>query len=591
MTELQRSTLAIMTALAILLAALILKSTDDRAERVRVPEAELSFDSASACDMAKTLAADFPERAIGTDGSRAAADWIESRMKGMRLDTERREFDAWIAGKRVTGQNVIGIDRGLRDEVVVLIAHYDIPFHVREGAMDNASGVGAMLEIARVFSREKQKKTLVYIASDGEEWGMLGARDYARSIGANTGAERIRAAISLDCISLENPETMSINGEGQFRGQVPMWLWMLAEDCISEVGGELKSHGIFAQFLSQAVNISTTDQGPFLAAGIPGVNLGGAPMDSPLSRKVYHTTSDTAENLKPELFEVYGRSAELLVRSLDALDYSIDNNPHYLRTGRRTYTGRSGLRAIWIIIFIPLLFATCFLYYNIRTRENIVRDGLIEAANVGLFTLAWTPALAVLYLLVWKNMIPRYELYPPTPLDPFLTEPSWAALVVVVLAAAVGWVAVRFIRRALKLSGPADFAMSKAVCLDILLTLALLTLFINGHAACLFLAPAAFLWCWIESGRTPGRIAINIALAVGGAAPFLLLTLVFSGNLGLGPYILWYYLLGIGYGFFSPLTVLIGAAAATVGVRLIQQSLSHVEPAGEEEPRTEVEES
>ncbi len=568
-----------MSALAILLVALILRSTDDQAEKARVVEAKLSFDSAAACETAKTLAADFPERGMGAAGSRAAADWIEARMKGMRLDTERREFDAWIAGERVTGQNVIGIDRGVRDEVVVLIAHYDIPFHVREGAMDDASGVGAMLEIARVFSREKQKKTLVFIASDGEEWGMLGARDYARSV---ADPQKIRAVISLDCVSLEVPEKIGVRGEGQFRGQMPMWLWLLAEDCITEVGGEPVSDGTFGQFLSQAVNISSTDQGPFLAAGIPGVNLIGALSDSPLSREVYHTKSDTSENLRPELFEFYGKSAELMVRSLDALDQPLDNNPDYLRTGMRSYVGGAGLLSMQIIVFIPLLLATIFHYYNIRSRENLARDALVEVANLCLFVLPWAVALVTLYLLVWKNAIPRYELYPATPLDPFLSRPSWAAISVVAAAAAAGWVAVLFIRRALKFSGEPGFAVSKAVSLDFLLSVGVVALFLNAHAACLFLAPAAFLWSWIDRGRTPGRVWMNVALAIGGAAPFLALTLTFADSLRLGPYVLWYYLLGAGYGFFSPLTVLIAVAAATVGVRLIQQSLSGAEASPED---------
>lgn len=574
MTDLQRSILAVCSALAILLVSLILRSADDQAEKVRVAEAKLRFRPSSAYRRAKTLAADFPERGMGTDGGRSAADWVESQMKSLRLQTERQEFTAWVAGKQVTGQNVIGIDKGVRDEAVVLIAHYDIPFHVREGAMDNASGVGVLLELAGVFSRQKQKKTLIFIASDGEEWGMLGARHYADTC---VDPERIRAAISLDCVKLENSENITIRGTGQFRGQIPLWLWMLAEDCVSEVGGEPNSDGTFAQFVSQAVNISATDQGPFLRAGIPGVNLGGSVSDSPLGQKVYHTTLDTSENLKPELFKVYGESAELMVRSLDALDYSTDNNPHYLRTGRRTFVGRSGLLTMQILLFIPLLLATSFQYYNLRSRENFLRDTFVEVANLCFFLTPWVLALAALYLLVWKNVIPRYELYPATPLAPFLSEPNWKAVAIIGLSAAAGWAAILYVRRALSFCEKPDFAGSKAVCLDMLLTLVIVALFLNGFAACLFLAPAALLWGWIGSGRNPARIGLNIALAAAGAAPFILLTITFSKKLMLGPYVLWYYLLGVGYGFFSPLTVMIVLGAATVGFRLLHKSL----PAGE----------
>jgi hypothetical protein len=581
MTDIQRSILFLTSALAILLVALILRSTGKQAEKVRPVEAELAFNAESACEAAKTLAADFPERGTGTEGSRASADWIETQMKGLRLRTERREFDAWIAGKPVTGQNVIGTIEGPRSETIVLIAHYDIPYHVREGAMDDASGVGVLLELARVFSREKQKqrKTLVFIASDGEEWGMLGARHYATTLAE---PEQIRAVISLDLVRPETDGRVSVRGEGQFRGQVPAWLWMLAEDCILRVGGEPISDGTFGQFLSQAVNISSTDQGPFLREGIPAVNLGANLSTSPLGREVYHTVRDTSENLRPEFFGIYGKSAELMVRSLIALDRSTVNDPHYLRTGVRTYIGRAGLRAIQILILVPLLLATCFLYYNLRTRPSPTRDVLTEVANLLFFLLPWILSFVALRLLVVKNVIPRYDLYPATPLDPFLSAPVWEAVAMVAAMAAAGGCGVWFARKALTLAGRVDFATSKAVCLDVLLTVAVVTLFINGFATCLFLAPAAFLWIWIDGGRTPGRVFLNLALLIAGSLPFLFLTTTLAMNMKLGPYVLWYLMLGAGYGFFSPLTVMLVAGTATVGVRLMRQSLAPADMVAEE---------
>ena len=586
MTDIQRSILMVTSALAILLVALILRSTGKQADKVRPIEAKLAFNAESACEAAKKLAADFPERGTGTEESGAAADWIEAQMKGMRLDTDRQDFDMWIAGKRVTGQNVVGTLKGSRSEAIVLIAHYDIPYHVREGAMDDASGVGVLLELARVFSRERQnqKKTLVFIASDAEEWGMLGARHYARN---HPAPEQIRAAISLDMVRLENDGRVSVVGEGQFRGQVPAWLWMLAEDCIVRNGGEPISNGTFEQFLSQAVNISSTDQGPFLREGIPAVNLGANLSTSPLGRKIYHTVQDTSENLKPEHFDIYGKSAELMVRSLIGLDRLTVNDPHYLRTGTRTYVGRSSLRAMQLIIFIPLLLATSLLYYNLRMRENPTREILVEVANLLLFVAPWALALVALRLLVLRNVIPRYELYPATPLDPFLNTPVWSAIAVVAVTAAAGWVAVWFARRALSLSGRVDFENSRAVCLDMLLTMAVVTLFINRFAAILFLAPAALLWSWLDAGRTPKRVCINLALLIGGALPLALLTVTLAKDLMLGPYVLWYLMLGAGYGFFSPLTVMLAAGVATLGVRLLQQSLSPADAAAD----TAVEES
>ncbi len=584
MTDLQRSILAISSALVVLLIALILRSSGDHAEKVRPVVARLEFDPSRAAKKAKRLAAGFPERAMGTQGSREAADWIESQLARAGLKTERQEFEAWLAGGRVKGVNVVGIDRGIRDGIVVIIAHYDIPFHVREGAMDDASGVGVLLELARVFGRKKQKKTLVFVASDGEEWGMLGARHFVRT---HPAPGRIRAAVSLDSVPLEHPEKIFLRGEGQFRGRVPLWLRLLAEDCVVKAGGEPAADDTFAQFVSRAVNISSTDQGPFLRAGIPGIDLGGSLSNSPLARDVYHTVRDTSENLRPELFGVYGNAAELMVHTLDALDYSTDNNPLYLRTGKRTYVGRSGVRAMQIMLFVPLLLATCFQYYNLRTREDFLRSALTEVGSLLLFLLPWAVALATLYLLVWKNVIPRYELYPATPLDPFLSEPNWTALSVVGAAFLAAWASVFWGRRSLSLSWRVDFACSKAVCLDFLLTLAVISLFLNGFAAGIFLAPAALLWIWVDTGRNPMRICVNAALTLGAVIPLVLLTVALSRDLMLGPYVLWYFALGAGYRFFSPITVLIAVAAATAGVRLLRQSFVEADAAADHTEKAE----
>lgn len=591
MTELQRSILVISSALAILLAALILRATGNQAEKARITKTEPRIEFSSAYEKARLLATRFPERATGATGGQDAAKWIEKEMSALGLQTGEQRFDAWIAGEQITGRNVIGVDEGTRAGVIVIIAHYDIPFHVREGAMDDASGVGVLLELARVFSREEQEMTLIFVASDGEEWGMLGARHFVKEYpnldlirGSDRDLKRIRAVVSLDYVPLEKPEQVFIHGEGQFHGYVPLWLWMLAEDCVTQAGGDPQSVGSLMHYVSQAVNISGTDQGPFLKAGVPGVDFGGSRSNSPLASKIYHTTMDTSENLKPEIFEVYGKAAELMIRSLDVLGYSMDNNPCYLRTGKRMYVGRNGLLALQLFIFVPLLLATAFQYYNLRLRDGFLRDAGIEFGNIGLFLLPSLSALATLYLLVSRNYIPRYELYPATPLDPFLESPDWKAVAIVAAACFAVWIAVWLLRWFLSMRKKPNFESSKAVCLDVLLTLSIVGFFFNGFAASLFLGPAALLWIWIDRRRGPMGWALNIILAFAAALPLVFLVITFATRLMLGPYVFWYLFLGTGYRFFSPAAVLIAIGAATVGGRLLLKALAGgVMPAPEAE--------
>ncbi len=92
--------------------------------------------------------------------------------------------------KRNISQNVVGKITGHRnpEEVVIYTAHWD---HlgigpvidgdsIYNGARDNASGVAALLEIAREFKRDnpKPERTVVFLAVTAEEQGLLGSKYY-----------------------------------------------------------------------------------------------------------------------------------------------------------------------------------------------------------------------------------------------------------------------------------------------------------------------------------------------------------------------------------------------------------------------------
>ncbi len=86
---------------------------------------------------------------------------------------------------------ITGSDPELRDEYIVYSAHWDhlgVSTQPRDGdainngAMDNASGTAAMLEIARAFKKIEPgpKRTIVFLAVTAEEQGLLGSEYYAK---------------------------------------------------------------------------------------------------------------------------------------------------------------------------------------------------------------------------------------------------------------------------------------------------------------------------------------------------------------------------------------------------------------------------
>ena len=98
---------------------------------------------------------------------------------------------ARIERGQVKSENVVGViagtDPSLKSELLVLSAHMDHlgvnkslkGDQIFNGAMDNASGVAALLEIAAKLSKSKPKRSIVLVAVTGEEKGLLGSRYFA----------------------------------------------------------------------------------------------------------------------------------------------------------------------------------------------------------------------------------------------------------------------------------------------------------------------------------------------------------------------------------------------------------------------------
>jgi hypothetical protein len=95
------------------------------------------------------------------------------------------------------------------DSVCIVGAHYDNilktgdPFSVVPGANDNASGVAAALELARVIRKNNfsPRNTIEFIAFGAEELGLHGSRAYASQ--ANKSSKKIRMMLNNDMIAYE----------------------------------------------------------------------------------------------------------------------------------------------------------------------------------------------------------------------------------------------------------------------------------------------------------------------------------------------------------------------------------------------------
>lgn len=77
-------------------------------------------------------------------------------------------------------------------------AHYDGPLH-SVGADDNASGVAALLELARRWKQKPPRRPVWLVAFDQEEWGMLGSEALAEKLKADK--QRLKLMVSLEMLA------------------------------------------------------------------------------------------------------------------------------------------------------------------------------------------------------------------------------------------------------------------------------------------------------------------------------------------------------------------------------------------------------
>lgn len=195
-------------------------------------------------------------------------------------------------------------------EIVVMGAHYDSVAGA-PGANDNGSGVGALLELARLFFEHRPARTLRFVAFVNEEppycgSDAMGSRQYARrSKGRN---EQIVAMISLETIGYYSdrpgsqrypfPLGLLYPSTGNFVAFVSnLGSRRLLHEAIAPFRrhGSLPSEGLAAPAFIPGVDWS--DHASFWEAGYPALMVTDT---APYRYPYYHTAQDTPDKVDYE---------------------------------------------------------------------------------------------------------------------------------------------------------------------------------------------------------------------------------------------------------------------------------------------------
>lgn len=272
----------------------------------------------------RILSADDMEgRDTGSPGGERARAYIVSRLEAMgiaappmgRLQPFEAEVPTRSGPRRYAGTNILGLISGTRvpDRYIVVSAHYD---HVGtkdgliyNGADDNASGVATMLEIAARLKTQPPEHSVIIVAFDGEERGLIGARHFVQA-----------PPVPLASIAL------NFNFDMTARAETDGHLWVTGTyqhptlrpilEPIAAVGPVSLAYGKDTpQDTGENNWVEASDQGAFYRASIPFLYLG---VDY---HPDYHRPSDDFERITPSVF---ASATELAASAFLALDRALD---------------------------------------------------------------------------------------------------------------------------------------------------------------------------------------------------------------------------------------------------------------------------
>jgi len=242
----------------------------------------------------------------------AAPGEQDGRPHGRALGTRAR-LEAGVVHEAAGTANVAaivpGTDPALAGECVVVGAHHDhlglgsdaslAPDRlgtVHPGADDNASGVAALLSIARAFAADgPARRTVLLVAFGAEELGLLGSSELVKHPPARCPVDRMQLMVNLDTVGRARGGKVYVDGGDTARG-----LRDLAAAAAQPLPLTLAFGGS---------GYGPSDHTSFYARGVPVLFLfTGAHAD-------YHRPSDTADKIDSAGLEAVARLAYRVARA------------------------------------------------------------------------------------------------------------------------------------------------------------------------------------------------------------------------------------------------------------------------------------
>ena len=249
-----------------------------------------------------------------------AANWIANQFANIGLAVERTAFDIPMQSPERSGLNIIAtLNPDSTDQPILNGAHYDtVPGS--PGADDNASGVAAMLECARILVEVGSSRKVVFAAFDAEELqspaeGLHGSTAYVAVL---RDADRPSAAVILETIGFSSTkikQSLPVSFRFLFRRVYKALrrqnfeansLLILSKHSSRRISRSLEQAASNPEidlpilpleipwWMPLVRNLRRSDHAPFWQAGIPAVMISDT---ANFRNPNYHKPTDTAETI------------------------------------------------------------------------------------------------------------------------------------------------------------------------------------------------------------------------------------------------------------------------------------------------------
>ena len=184
-------------------------------------------------------------RQTGTEGEKAAAEYLAERFKDLNLEPkgtngyyqdftfrpktgphQEVKYTSSNTDSTITGRNILAFLNNNANQTVIIGAHYDHLGYGSEGSLyrgegkeihngadDNASGVAVMLNLASKLKNNNKENNYLFLAFSGEEMGLLGSNYFVKN--ATLNLDSVNYMLNMDMVGrLKKDSTLAVYGVG-----------------------------------------------------------------------------------------------------------------------------------------------------------------------------------------------------------------------------------------------------------------------------------------------------------------------------------------------------------------------------------------